>query len=47
LATFGLHPDPADRFIGATAILHQATLLTADAPLLDWKQALKRQNARR
>ncbi len=46
-ATLDLHPDPADRFIAATAILHQATLLTADARLLDWKHALRRQNARK
>ena len=46
-ATLELHPDPADRFIAATAILHQVTLLTANARLLDWKHALRRQNARK
>ncbi|MGH8699953.1 MAG: type II toxin-antitoxin system VapC family toxin [Burkholderiales bacterium] len=37
--------DPADRFIAATAIVHQATLVTADERLLGWKHALKRQDA--
>jgi PIN domain nuclease of toxin-antitoxin system len=37
--------DPADRFIAATAIVHQATLVTADERLLEWKHALKRQDA--
>ena len=46
-ATRDLHGDPADRFIAATAITHRATLLTADARLLDWKHAAKRQNARK
>ena len=40
-----LHGDPADRFIVATAILHNATLVTADARLLRWRGKLKRQNA--
>ena len=30
-----LHPDPADRFILATALLHELTLVTADEALLD------------
>jgi len=30
----GLHNDPADRIIAATAIAHEATLVTADARLL-------------
>jgi PIN domain nuclease of toxin-antitoxin system len=46
-ATLDLHGDPADRFIAATAITHRATLLTADARLLDSKHAVKRQNARK
>lgn len=46
-ATLDLYSDPADRFIAATAIMHQATLLTADARLLDCKHALRRQNARK
>ena len=41
----GLHKDPADRFIAATAVMHKATLVTADARLLGWKHALKLQNA--
>ena len=40
-----LHGDPADRFIVATAILHNATLVTADARLLRWRGRVKRQNA--
>ena len=41
----GLHGDPADRFIAASAIVHQATLITADERLLGWKHTLKRQDA--
>jgi PIN domain nuclease of toxin-antitoxin system len=41
------HKDPADRFIAATAITHNATLITADQQLLKWKHALKRQDASR
>ena len=40
-----LHGDPADRFIAATAIAHDATLMTADRPLLNWRHKVKRQNA--
>jgi len=40
-----LHGDPADRFIVATAIIHDATLVTADRPLLRWKNKLTRQDA--
>lgn len=40
-----LHKDPADRFIAATAIVHRATLVTADQRLLEWKHPLQRQNA--
>lgn len=29
------HPDPADRFIAATARVHELTLVTADERLLD------------
>jgi PIN domain nuclease of toxin-antitoxin system len=42
-----LHGDPADRFIAATAVSEGATLVTADDRLLEWKHAVKRQNARR
>jgi len=31
------HPDPADRMLVATAILHGLTLVTADETLLNWK----------
>ena len=41
----GLHSDPADRFIAATAIVHDATLVTADERLLRWKNSLRRHNA--
>ena len=41
----GLHGDPADRFIAATAVAHDATLMTADKRLLKWRHRLKRQNA--
>jgi len=41
----GLHGDPADRIITATAIAHDATLMTADDKLLRWRHRLKRQDA--
>lgn len=41
----GLHGDPADRLIAASAIVHQATLVTADERLLGWKHRLKRRDA--
>ncbi|MSO66885.1 MAG: type II toxin-antitoxin system VapC family toxin [Pseudolabrys sp.] len=44
-AGLDLHGDPADRFIVATAIAHQAILLTADKTLLRWRNKLPRQNA--
>ena len=31
------HPDPADRFLAATALVHDLTLVTADARLLHLK----------
>jgi PIN domain nuclease of toxin-antitoxin system len=40
-----LHGDPADRFILATAIAHDATLLTADKALLRWRHPIKRHDA--
>jgi PIN domain nuclease of toxin-antitoxin system len=40
-----LHPDPADRLIAASAIAHDATLVTADERLLHWQHPLRRQNA--
>jgi PIN domain nuclease of toxin-antitoxin system len=41
----GLNGDPADRIIAATAIAHDATLMTADENLLRWRHRLRRQNA--
>lgn len=43
----GLHADPADRFIAATAITFGATLMTADEKLLGWRHELPRQDASR
>lgn len=42
----GLPADPADRLIVATALAHDATLLTADRPILEWRGPLKTQDAR-
>jgi PIN domain nuclease of toxin-antitoxin system len=41
----GLHNDPADRFVAATAIIHEATLMTADERLLRWRHPLPREDA--
>jgi PIN domain nuclease of toxin-antitoxin system len=46
-ALTGLHSDPADRIIAATAILQGAALMTADERLLSWKNPLRRHDARR
>jgi PIN domain nuclease of toxin-antitoxin system len=43
----GLNGDPADRIIAATAIAHDATLMTADENLLRWRHQLKRHDAER
>jgi len=43
----GLHPDPADRLIIATASIKRATLLTADERILSWSGPLYTQDARR
>lgn len=40
-----LPPDPADRFIVATARVLGATLLTSDGNILDWPGELRRGNA--
>jgi PIN domain nuclease of toxin-antitoxin system len=40
------HPDPADRFITATALPHGATLVTADDRILAWAGTLPRHDAR-
>jgi len=37
--------DPADRFIAATAVVHDATLMTANESLLAWRAKVRRQNA--
>ena len=41
----GMHRDPADRFIAATAIQNDAILLTADQNILAWQGALKAESA--
>jgi PIN domain nuclease of toxin-antitoxin system len=46
VALVGLHPDPADRFIVATALRTKASLVTSDARLLSWKGPLARIDAR-
>ena len=43
----GLHGDPADRFIAATAILNEARLITADRRLLNWSGPLECLDARK
>lgn len=43
----GLHDDPGDRFIVATALVHEAALVTADERLLDWRHAMERHDARK
>ena len=40
-----LQGDPADRFIVATTIAHDAVLMTADKRLLTWRHTVKRQDA--
>lgn len=42
-----LHPDPADRLIAATAVAHDAVLMTADDRLLRWRHSVRRQDAER
>jgi PIN domain nuclease of toxin-antitoxin system len=42
-----LHGDPADRFIAATAVAHDATLMTADETLLGRRSKIRRINAER
>lgn len=42
----GLHPDPADRLICATALHAGATLVTADMALLDWEGPIQKMDAR-
>jgi len=45
-ALIDFHPDPADRFITATALLHGAMLVTADDRILAWSGTLRRHDAR-
>ena len=40
-----LHGDPADRLIVATALAHDAMLMTADRAILRWRNKLQRLNA--
>ncbi|MCH9698354.1 MAG: type II toxin-antitoxin system VapC family toxin [Gammaproteobacteria bacterium] len=40
------HPDSADRFIVASALQYNATLITSDQRILDWKSSLKRLNSK-
>jgi PIN domain nuclease of toxin-antitoxin system len=40
-----LHADPADGFIAATAIAHNATLITADQTMLSWLSKVRHHNA--
>jgi PIN domain nuclease of toxin-antitoxin system len=41
------HADPADRLIVASALSLEATLITADESILEWRSALKTFDARR
>jgi len=41
----GLHGDPADRFIAATALSLGATLMTGDGALLAWRGPVRLQDA--
>jgi PIN domain nuclease of toxin-antitoxin system len=43
----GMHSDPIDRIIVATALAEDAVLLTADRAILEWTGGLRRQDARR
>jgi PIN domain nuclease of toxin-antitoxin system len=43
----GMHGDPIDRIIVATALAEDAILLTADRAILAWTGGLRRQDARR
>ena len=42
----GFPPDPVDRIIAATAVVHGATLITAGTSILEWKGHLSRHDAR-
>lgn len=47
VSLIGLSRDPADRFIVATTLVHEATLITADEALLAWSGSLRTMDARR
>ena len=47
VALVDLHGDPADRFIAATALVHNAALMTADQQLLRWRNPVVRLDARK
>jgi PIN domain nuclease of toxin-antitoxin system len=47
VALKGLHPDPADRIVVASALAERATLMTSDRRLLDWPEPLDRLEAER
>lgn len=42
----GMSEDPADRFIVATALVHEGLLVTADERILGWRGPLDRHDAR-
>jgi PIN domain nuclease of toxin-antitoxin system len=42
----GFHGDPGDRMLAATAIVHDAVMVTGDQQILDWKGPLRRCDAR-
>ena len=43
----GFHGDPGDRMLAATALAHDAVLLTSDALILGWPGPLQRRDAGR
>ena len=43
----GIPQDPADRIIAATALTQGATLITADAAILEWPGQLTRHDAKK
>ena len=42
-----LATDPVDQLIVATALVHRAALVTADAKILEWRHTLVRHDAAR
>jgi PIN domain nuclease of toxin-antitoxin system len=41
----GFHGDPGDRMLTATAIVHDAVMVTSDEQILRWKGPLQRRDA--